>query len=930
MSFKRSILNYIVWGLLCVVMFAGIGVSAIGASEAASNPAYLIYVGIFYAIFIVGIVAILILYKGLKKPLSEKFDFSTIKLDGILEIVFVFVAAILSLIVRFSVAITKFMEFGGDGVFLGTNAYYDYATGTISNLGTGENGAYIFVGILKILFSIFGQGMVVVYVFQAILSLGIALFLFSAIRKSLGRIPAWICLLLISFLPASINMFLYCTPGLLFGFLLSGYFFASVMLIQFFLGEKADQNKYLVLHGLLGVFAGFIAYFDISGLILFPLTIYAFYQFKKPESHDKYDHPKWQSLTFAGCGLGFLILALFAFPAGISAGFSGIARYFMMFVPREGINISILTPFYGTWESAIVYMLAGFWLLEFVKTGKDRAFPFAVLAIFFVLFHFLTLDHVSYEAAFSIAVTIIGAIGLRYMNILFLPMEAESDDALKERMIEIENKRKEKENKKFAKRIEKENKSASRHKTSVITLGKIEHTEEAGETADVSGETPVADNAEAKTAENETAVSVNNAEESIGNEAGTGAAGQDGKTESEAKETAQSENSGNEAAEIAQSEKTENEAVETAQTEAASTETAQAAPTEITEAETVQTAPTETTEADAAQTGHEENATVGSELTQAAGEGKETEEVSATESKPEETASEPVVSEEKPAELNATETEIKAETTAEITAETEPAKPVKKELPPYVPQKMVMKGRRGKMFAPIKKAEVEFESNPEYLNKPLIKETTTDDISTTKEAVAVAAAVTVAGVAAQVASEATGETSAAPVTEAVNATVETAAAEVVNEAVETVATETVSEAVETVAAETVGEAVETVATETVSETVETAATETVSETVETVTAETVIETVETAAAETVSEPVETVAAEAASETEKAAETETKKEDSKNTDSDNHMIKNVLPGPKPHVPKELAFDYDPTEDEMDFDIKDLTGKDFYDV
>ena len=43
-----------------------------------------------------------------------------------------------------------------------------------------------------------------------------------------------------------------------------------------------------------------------------------------------------------------------------------------------------------------------------------------------------------------------------------------------------------------------------------------------------------------------------------------------------------------------------------------------------------------------------------------------------------------------------------------------------------------------------------------------------------------------------------------------------------------------------------------------------------------------------------------------------------------------MIKNVLPGPKPHVPKELAFDYDPTEDEMDFDIKDLTGKDFYDV
>lgn len=43
-----------------------------------------------------------------------------------------------------------------------------------------------------------------------------------------------------------------------------------------------------------------------------------------------------------------------------------------------------------------------------------------------------------------------------------------------------------------------------------------------------------------------------------------------------------------------------------------------------------------------------------------------------------------------------------------------------------------------------------------------------------------------------------------------------------------------------------------------------------------------------------------------------------------------LIKNVLPTPKAHVSKELSFDYNPTAGEMDYDIKDLKGKDFYDI
>ena len=42
------------------------------------------------------------------------------------------------------------------------------------------------------------------------------------------------------------------------------------------------------------------------------------------------------------------------------------------------------------------------------------------------------------------------------------------------------------------------------------------------------------------------------------------------------------------------------------------------------------------------------------------------------------------------------------------------------------------------------------------------------------------------------------------------------------------------------------------------------------------------------------------------------------------------IHNPLPGPKPHVVRELTFDYDVKDDEWDYDLKDLGDKDDYDI
>ena len=47
-------------------------------------------------------------------------------------------------------------------------------------------------------------------------------------------------------------------------------------------------------------------------------------------------------------------------------------------------------------------------------------------------------------------------------------------------------------------------------------------------------------------------------------------------------------------------------------------------------------------------------------------------------------------------------------------------------------------------------------------------------------------------------------------------------------------------------------------------------------------------------------------------------------------SDSGFIKNPLPGPKPHVARELTYDYDFKDEDLDFDITDLKGKDYYDI
>ena len=76
MNFRKNFANYIAWGLMCIILFAGVGVSAIGVSERAQNDAYLLYVGAFYLIFLALIAILIPVYKAIKEFIETKLNFS--------------------------------------------------------------------------------------------------------------------------------------------------------------------------------------------------------------------------------------------------------------------------------------------------------------------------------------------------------------------------------------------------------------------------------------------------------------------------------------------------------------------------------------------------------------------------------------------------------------------------------------------------------------------------------------------------------------------------------------------------------------------------------------------------------------------------------------------------------------------------------------
>ncbi|MBR3039941.1 MAG: hypothetical protein IKI20_04715 [Lachnospiraceae bacterium] len=969
MNFKKTVANYIVWGLFCVALFAGIGVAAIGFSEKMGNTSYLIYVGLFYALFLVSVAVIMLGYKPVRNNMADKLEAERKRISGLTETILVVVVAITAIIVRFGITLLL-MDSQTSMVFTGTGAYFEYAIGNIDGLGTGENIAFLFTDLLKALFSVFGKTFIAVYVLQSFFTVGIMLFVFYAMKDLTGRFCAWLSLIMIAYLPGSVYLFMECSPGLFYTFLFSAYLFAAVKLCLAIKNEKINHPKHFLWFGLLGLFAGLIAYLDISGLALIPVTLYAFFMLRRKIGTNAVEKPLFQSLVYFGMSAFTLIVSLFGFPAGLDAGVSGIARYGSAFLSREGMNYTILTPHFRSWDSLILLIFAGLWMIVFLRIRRDYAMPFAFVSVVIILFSLFTMDHTDYTGLISVCFAAVGAIGARNIGKMYVPAAVliqEEEAELLERKAEEEARKAEKEARKAAEaeekkesetEIEKEivkdkdikklskearklaKKEKRAQKKGVILLGKTdpaleaeiaalreseeaasksaakaiaEKTEEvvkepateavagviAVETADVAKEAEVAEviGEKKETVTEEPAASVA-VDETVKEEAAIE------QSVSEQPETVKEEPIP--AASVEEFAKEEpaiiepvvdqpvaEEAVVIAEpvTEALKEEPAIEQPVAVVVEEPVIAEPV-------VETAKEEPVVAAAEepVAEPVKEESAIEQPTAVVAEApiaEETKTEPVVTE------NATTTE---------TAEPEEKKAPKKELPPYVPQKMVLRSR-GKMFTPVKKAEVALENNPELLTKPMASVNTAElPVVSVSPVEPVAEATTAVA------------TPAFDVKPVENVSVEE------TKPVENIATEEVKPA-ENISAESIQPA-ESIPSEVIpaqeesAEVVKVVAPAPVSE----------VKPLVAAATEETKTAAEAITQEQKAEETKPVETTPEKPamEEKKAEEKPSFIKNPLPGPKPHVSRELVFDYELKDDEWDYDLKDISGKEYYDI
>lgn len=129
--------------------------------------------------------------------------------------------------------------------------------------------SYLYTGVLSVLFSLFGNRQFIGIVFQVMLQLMGSLLLYFAVRTLLGRAEALICMVPISFLPASVQIGFTLTPQNLYYFLFAGVLFFLSCCWKAFQNPQTGGAGRFLLPFLAGLFTGYMVYLDITGILLF-------------------------------------------------------------------------------------------------------------------------------------------------------------------------------------------------------------------------------------------------------------------------------------------------------------------------------------------------------------------------------------------------------------------------------------------------------------------------------------------------------------------------------------------------------------------------------------------------------------------------------------------------------------------------------------
>lgn len=411
MKLTKTWLSYIVWGIFSIIFFADIGIAAIEIHQKNDMQDFLIPVLSMYAYAFLGILVIIGSYKLYEKFLLRKLktDGEPMVLKGSLEI-FVFALVIFVAISARAIAIIA----ATDGLE-GTRVYYEYATSSIQSysLDTYSNGAYLFGNVLTFILSFLGHIERAAMGVQAGIQVLTLIALYFMVKKALGRLAAWIGLVLMAFLPGSFLAVKSCTPDALFMLLFVLFMLGLVYLCEANKEQKIRISGHGIFYVLLGGAVAFLSYYDIAGLLAVVIAVVALAQSKNEDAWLRIQKSWLQILIFMLSFVFAFVLLLWFLPLnGLEVGPASVIGYFTEGISDFSFNIMILSPHKGQWDSLALFILAGLWFVGFLRDKNDKAFPYAVVVVILTLLSFFNIGGFEHASMVSYAWIMLATVGI--------------------------------------------------------------------------------------------------------------------------------------------------------------------------------------------------------------------------------------------------------------------------------------------------------------------------------------------------------------------------------------------------------------------------------------------------------------------------------------------------------------------------------------
>ncbi len=416
MKLTKTWLSYIIWGLFSIIFFADIGIAAIEIYQKGDMQDFLIPVVSMYVYAFLGVLIIYGLFK-----LYEKFLLKKLKTDGepvVLQGPLEYFILVLVLFIAVSARVIAIIS-AGDGLE-GTSAYYEYATSAIQtySLDTYSNGAYFFGNILTFILSFLGHIERAAMGVQAGIQVLTLIAMYFMVKKALGRLPAWIALLLMAFLPGSFFGVRSVTPDGLFTLLFVLFMLGLVYVCDANVQQKIKLNAQGLFFVLLGVAAAFLTYYDIAGVLAFVISLVALVQLKNEDAWLKIQKTWLQILLFSLSFVVGLVLLLWFVPLnGLEVGPASLIGYFTGYIEDFSFNIMILSPHKGQWDSLALFILSGLWFVGFLRDKNDKAFPYAIVIVVLTLLSFFHVEGFEHASFVSFAWIMLATVGITSIGV---------------------------------------------------------------------------------------------------------------------------------------------------------------------------------------------------------------------------------------------------------------------------------------------------------------------------------------------------------------------------------------------------------------------------------------------------------------------------------------------------------------------------------